>query len=397
MTARRTCLGLPLNNSTESRVQTSPTEGKVDVLHLTSVHSADDSRIFGKECVSLARAGYRVGIVVPEEGTCMRRVDGVDIIPVRRRSKRPGRMLASTISVAVTGLRRRASVYHFHDPELIPIGLALRLLGKRVIYDAHEDVPRDILFKNWIPPYLRRITAVTMAAVEWFTGHTLSGVVAATPIIARRFPARRTALVQNFARLSEFAVPEEPPHSGGHAIAYVGGLTVERCAIEMVEAVARVKRYPDARLILAGNIESEALTTELAAMEGWPRVEYRGFQSRTGVARILSEAAAGLALFHPMQSYMESQPVKMFEYMAAGLPVIAADFPRFRDIIEGSRCGICVPPRNPADIAGAIEWILDHPEEAREMGRRGRRLVLDIFNWEGQEKSLLQLYQRILA
>jgi glycosyltransferase involved in cell wall biosynthesis len=305
-------------------------------------------------------------------------------------------MLASTISVGVAALRCRAAVYHFHDPELIPIGLFLRLLGKRVIYDVHEDLPRDVLIKNWIPHYLRRLASLGTAAVEWFTGRALSGIVAATPTIACRFPACRTALVQNFAKLSEFSVAEELPRIGSHAIAYVGAVTVERCAIEMVEAVARINRFPDLQLLLAGNIESDTLALQLTAMDGWRRVDYRGFQSRSGVKRLLSEATAGLAIFHPVQSYIESQPVKMFEYMAAGLPVIAADFPRFREILEGSRCGICVPPRDPAAIAAAIEWVFDHPVEAQEMGRRGRSLVLDVFNWEGQERSLLQLYRRIL-
>jgi glycosyltransferase involved in cell wall biosynthesis len=374
-----------------------PSNYEVNVVHLTSGHRADDARIFGKECLTLARAGYRVAIIVPENGTSKRQVDGVEIVPVAHYAGRVGRMVASAISVGITALRCQASVYHFHDPDLIPIGLLLRLIGKRVIYDAHEDVPRDILIKNWIPRNLRRPVSLIAAVLEWFTGRILSGVVAATPVIARRFPRSRTALVQNFADLSEFSVPDGSARRASHAIAYVGSVTAERCAIEMIEAVARIERFPDARLIIAGKIESDTLTSRLAEMEGWVRVDYRGFQSRQGVAGILAEAAAGLAIFHPVQSYIESQPVKMFEYMATGLPVIAADFPRFREIVEGNRCGICVPPRDPVAIATAIEWIFDHPTEAQEMGRRGRSLVLDAFNWEGQERSLLQLYQRVLG
>ena len=110
---------------------------------------------------------------------------------------------------------------------------------------------------------------------------------------------------------------------------------------------------------------------------------------------MLMEASAGLAVLHPVQSYVESQPVKIFEYMAAGLPVIASDFPRFRELVEQNGCGICVPPRDPAAIAAAIEWIFDHPLEAAEMGRRGRRLALDSFNWKSEEDTLLRFYQRV--
>jgi glycosyltransferase involved in cell wall biosynthesis len=378
-------------------VQTSQDPSRVTVIHLTSAHRSDDPRIFGKECLSLALAGYHVSIVAPEDCPSTLQTQAVEIIPVKRRSGRLGRMLASTVGVAFAGLRQGAMVYHFHDPELIPAGLVLRLLGKRVIYDAHEDVPRDILFKSWIPRYLRRPASVFAAAAEWIAGQTLSGVVAATPTIARRFPDSRTALVQNYAKLSEFAVGDELPCGDDRAVAYVGAVTVERCAVEMVEAIAAVKRFPDARLIVAGEIDPPELSERLAAMNGWPRVDYRGFQPRPGVRRMLANARAGLAVFHPVQSYIESQPVKIFEYMAAGLPVIAADFPRFREVVEGNGCGICVGPRDAAEIAAAIEWVFEHPAEAQEMGRRGRSLVLESFNWEGQEKALLHLYDRILA
>jgi glycosyltransferase involved in cell wall biosynthesis len=368
---------------------------QIKVVHLTSVHPADDPRIFWKECLSLAQAGYRVSLVVPEERAARRRAQAIEIVAVKRLPGRFARMLASTVRVAAAGLRQRATVYHFHDPELIPAGLALRLLGKRVIYDAHEDVPRDVLFRNWIPDYLRRPVAGLVTALEWLAGHALSGVVAATPTIARRFPASRTALVQNFAQLSEFAVENPLPCGQRRSVAYVGGVTIERCAVEMVEAIAKVERFPDIRLLIAGAMETAALFDRLTASAGWPRVDYRGFQSRAGVCRALMEASAGLAVFHPVQSYIESQPVKIFEYMAAGLPVIAADFPRFRELVEQNGCGICVPPLDPAAIATAIEWIFDHPTEAEEMGRRGRRLALDSFNWKYEADALLQFYQRV--
>jgi glycosyltransferase involved in cell wall biosynthesis len=180
-------------------------------------------------------------------------------------------------------------------------------------------------------------------------------------------------------------------------VAYVGGLTVERGAVEMVEAIAKVTRFPDARLVLAGDISPKPLVETLTGAPGWQRVDYRGHLDRAGVRSLLAQARAGLVLLHPLQSYVESQPIKLFEYMAAGLPVIAADFPRFREIIEGNSCGICVPPRDTAAIAKAIEWILEHPEPARAMGRKGRELVQRLYNWEHEAETLLRLYDRLLA
>lgn len=379
----------------KGRMRGPPQSKKIKVVHLSSAHRADDSRIFWKECISLARAGYDVCFVVPDGRSATR--EGVDIVGVRRYAGRFGRMLASTVAVIAAGLRQNGDIYHFHDPELIPGGLVLRLLGKRVIYDVHEDLPRDILFKDWIPGRLRLPVSRAAAAIEWVAGGALCGIVAATPIIALRFPKHRAALVQNFARLSEFPVGDQRARGQRRAVAYVGAVTVERCAVEMVEAIAKVDRFSDIRLIVAGEVGPASLLDRLASSPGWPRVDYRGPQDRAGVRRMLGEASVGLAVFHPVQSYVESQPVKLFEYMAAGLPVIAADFPRFREIVEANGCGICVPPLDTTAIAAAIEQIFERPEQAEEMGRRGRDLVLRSFNWEREVETLFSFYDRVLG
>jgi glycosyltransferase involved in cell wall biosynthesis len=305
-------------------------------------------------------------------------------------------MATTTAGIVAAALRRDGALYHFHDPELIPGALMLRLLGKHVIYDVHEDLPRDILFKDWIPSAVRWPLSKVAGALEWIAGQALSGIVAATPTIAARFPQRHVALVQNFARLDEFPAEDEAPQGERRAVAYIGAVTPERCAVEMVEAIAGVARFPDVRLLIGGEMSPSWLEGRLAASPGWPRVDYRGRQSRAGVRRMLREARAGLAIFHPLQSYVESQPVKIFEYMAAGLPVIAADFPRFRELVEGNGCGVCVPPRDTAAVAAAIERVFERPAEADEMGWRGRQLILKSFNWEREMPSLLQLYDRIL-
>jgi glycosyltransferase involved in cell wall biosynthesis len=86
----------------------------------------------------------------------------------------------------------------------------------------------------------------------------------------------------------------------------------------------------------------------------------------------------------------------MFEYMSAGLPVIASNFPLWKEIVEGNKCGICVDPMDPKAIASAIQWMIDHPEEAEEMGKNGRRAVETKYNWANESKKLVGLYQRLI-
>jgi len=159
----------------------------------------------------------------------------------------------------------------------------------------------------------------------------------------------------------------------------------------MVEAIGRT----DYRLILAGDFEP-GLEERLRQLHGWKNVESLGFVDRNGVRDVMSRSMTGLVILHPTINYIDSLPVKMFEYMSAGLPVIASNFPLWKEIVEGNKCGICVDPLNPREIAEAIQWMIEHPEEAKAIGENGRRAAEEKYNWEFEEAKLLSLYQRLL-
>jgi glycosyltransferase involved in cell wall biosynthesis len=150
-----------------------------------------------------------------------------------------------------------------------------------------------------------------------------------------------------------------------------------------------------ARLRLVGNWDSSELPASLTKIPGWDRVTFVGLVGRPEVASELQNAAAGLVILHPEPNYVTSQPVKLFEYMCAGLPVIVSDFPSCREIVNDARCGILVDPLNPKEIAGAMEFLLTHPEEAAAMGRRGYAAVRERYTWANEEKTLLRLYSEL--
>jgi len=360
------------------------------VCHLTSVHPANDTRIFEKECLSLAAAGYDVHLVAPaaESG----RVRGITIAAVPPARGRVARAIVTTARVVARAMSIRARVYHFHDPELIPAGILLRALGKRVLYDVHEDVAADILDKQYLPRWIRGALARIVDVGERLAARGLSGVVAATPAIARRFPAARSVVVQNFPLPSEVAPTNGPPYGRrSPVVAYVGLISELRGAFEMVRAVGEVPAQQRVRLVLAGRFEP-ALEARVRALQGWRQVDYRGVLSRAGVRQAFAEARLGLVLFHPRPNHVESQPNKLFEYMAAGLPVVASRFPLWQQIVEGTGCGLVVDPLDPQAIAAAIQWLLEHSAEAEAMGARGREAVRARFNWLREEATLLECY-----
>lgn len=364
------------------------------VCHISSVHHARDVRISLKECAALAADHWEVHLVAPgklEAGTSGIRHHPLDA----SRGGRLRRVFLRGYRAYRMASNLRADVYHFHDPELIPFGLLLRGSGSRVIYDVHENVPQDVLSKDWIAPVFREPVAMLMHLVEWFSAKVFTGIVAATPTIALRFPPERTEVVQNFPILSEFTRGSSHPYLQREPFfAYVGGLTGTRGAAEMVEAIAAMSGE-SARLQLAGSFESELLQGKLEAMPGWGRVDFHSWLNREEITSLLGQVRAGLVVLHPIQNYAESWPIKLFEYMAAGLPVIASDFPLWREIVEDAGCGLLVDALDPEAIAKAMQWILDHPEESRVMGERGRRAVEEKYNWELEAEKLVRLYRTL--
>lgn len=364
------------------------------VAHLSSVHPATDPRITVKECRALSAAGHDVQLICPHDKDDV--VNGVRVTGIRRRRGRLSRAVLGTWDVFRAARRSRADVFHFHDPELLPVGAALRLTGAAVIYDVHEDLPRQILAKPWIPPLMRRPIGMIAELAENALARLMSGIVAATPQIAKRFAAARTITVQNFAIADELVVAAARPyHERANRFVYIGGIAGIRGAFEMVRAMEQLDPAVDARLVLAGLPSDDALIARLEQTPGWVRVTYRGWLSRAGVAEELAAARAGLLLLHPTRNYLDSWPVKAFEYMTAGLPLIVSDFPLWREMFGDVGCAIFVNPTEPTAIAGAMQWVLDHPGEAARMGALGRIAARARFNWQAEATKLLTLYDSL--
>jgi glycosyltransferase involved in cell wall biosynthesis len=300
--------------------------------------------------------------------------------------------------VLIGALSSRARICHFHDPELIPAALLLKVLGRKVIYDVHEDYPRKMLSKGWIHPIAKRPIAAGMAVIEAVAARLFDGIVAATPTIAERFPPTKTITLRNFPSLEEFSTTSSPTYAERPLqVCYVGGLTRLRGLFDMIDAVRQVQGGAAPCLLLAGLFDTADEEHESRARPGWGRVGYLGRLDRPAVTRLMANVRAGLVVLHPDPSYVDAYPIKMFEYMAAGLPVVASDFPVYREILDDGQCGLLIPPANPSALTRAIEWIFAHPGEAQAMGERGRRRVEMLYTWEAELGKLLTLYRRLVA
>lgn len=358
----------------------------IKVCHMTSAHSSTDIRIFQKECQSLASAGFDVYHVAFGHS---REENGVHVVGLGTKpGNRLRRMTLATMMVYQAAKKLNCDIYHLHDPELLSCGLKLKRQGKIVIFDSHEDVPAQILDKTWIPTPLRKLVSVLYGAYETFVIKRIDAVVAATPHIACHFQdhCKKIITVNNYPKLDDIQFQSSPFKLRKAIACYAGGLDAMRGEQVMLRAMEGI----NGTLVLAGD------HPETASSVRTDTVVYIGHIDRDAINRLYGQSVAGMVLYQPAANHYEAQPIKMFEFMAAGLPVIASNFPLWKEIIEGNCCGICVDPTHAKQVHDACVKLFNDRDTAQKMGINGRTAVEERYSWTLEEKKLIALYQQLL-
>lgn len=370
------------------------------IIHITTVHQRMDTRIRLKQTATLARVLDTEVKLFVQDGLGDEWVeDGCLLIhdTGKRSENRIARMTLGAWRMFNAVRKARPTIAHFHDPELIPWSMLIRLLGIRVVYDVHEDLPRQIVSKNYIPALARRPLAFAVGLVERFGSLFFDAIATATPSITERFPEDKTVCVQNFPLPAEFSSMSTSPQSErSKKFAYVGGISEIRGTRQMLQAIDMLPGE-GVRLEMRGKFMPTEHQNQMQKEPGWARVNFAGWASRPEVADLFEGVRAGLVLYLPVPNHINAQPNKLFEYMAGGLPVIASDFPLWRQIVETEKCGLLADPNDPIAISKAMRWIFDNPQEAEEMGRRGRQAVENRYNWDAEAEKLVDLYHRRFA
>ena len=353
------------------------------ICHFTSVHSNSDIRIFVKECSTLAQAGYEVYLVAQGES---RIENGVHVIGLGEMPQgRKQRMTNFAKAIYEKAKSLDCDIYHFHDPELLPYGIKLKRKGKKVIFDSHEDVPAQILDKEWITYPLRKIVSVIYKTYETYACGKFDAVVAATSHIGETFKerAQRVVVVNNYPKLNDIQFHDTPFTERERIVCYAGGIDELRGEKIMVEAMKGV----EGTLMIAGDHKKETIDQSPGG-----KIEYIGYRNRKEIDKLYGQSICGLCVLQPASNYINSQPIKMYEYMAAGLPYICSDFPAWRELTESIGAGIVINPESSEELIMAVNYLFNHLKKAEEMGKAGHEAIIHKYNWNFEKKKLLDLY-----
>ena len=372
------------------------------VCHVCSAHDSDDSRVFHKECRSLAQQGYEVHLIATDTNTKSYRSGNVIIHPLPPSTSRFARIRRRWI-VADMAARISADLYHVHEPELL--GPVLNRVGNTpVIFDVHESYVDVLGQREWIPRPLRPLAQALWQRLEVGLVRKCRAVIAVAEPIAERYSKIHgcVEIIRNFPNLSIEDLSIVSSHDHARACVFAGVLKKDRNLKNMVLAIGLLrKRGLAVPLWLAGEWGSPQYEHEiwrLVAEEGVKdQVHYSGVLSHKDAVALESRAGIGMVTLLPIKNSLKTLPIKLFECMALGLPIIYSNnFPLMKEYIGEYPVGVSVDPESPAQIADAVELLLGNPEMARQMGQAGKRAVAEKFNWANERDRLLALYRNIL-
>ncbi|MEN4054153.1 glycosyltransferase [Sulfurimonas sp. NWX79] len=367
------------------------------ITHLTSAHPRYDTRIFLKECSSLSKIKkYEVNLIVADNNDDEIKND-VNIYDVGKLDGRINRIFKTTKKVLEKAIELDSDIYHFHDPELIPVGLKLKKLGKKVIFDIHENIAMQIRDKEYINYFLRNFISFVYRIYEKKSLLKFDILILAEDSYLKYYSELSNSVVTilnmpDIKPLEKFYITNREKNE----LFYIGGISNNRGLDVTIEAIKILKDiFPDIYMHYIGPYDTKLVNSyDIENIKN--NIMFYGSMPLFDGLKLSRNAKVGLSILKPIDNYTKSYSTKVFEYMALGLPVVTSNFKLYKDIIEKYNCGICVDPMNPIEIADAIGYIITHPKEAQKMGQNGRNAVVEKYNWAIEEKKLFEVYEEIL-
>jgi len=368
---------------------------RASIAVVSTVHVTHDTRIFYKQIGSL-REHFTVTYYSPMEPG----ITEEGVVPLYKGRSKLGR-LRTHLSLWRQLSARRADLFLFHDPELLPLAILLALFGKKVVWDMHEDTYSDIKTKTYLPGPLRGLIAGAFRAIQALAYRTLAGFVLAEDDYGRYFPgAKKTCVVHNYPmleRLADVKVVTKRPQS----LVYIGSISENRGVFQLLALVARLKStLPDVHLTLIGPFVSEELERRVRArvieLALDSSIDIMGPIRNVESYPVVARAQVGLALLLPERNFVTSLPTKMFEYMALGLPAVVSNFPLWSEIVEKHDAGGAVDPHDIEATANKISALLTDPPRYARLSDNARAAANN-YSWELEATRLRAFLSRLLA
>lgn len=362
------------------------------ICMLTSGHDVYDNRIYYKEVLSLKKKYDQIYIVAPGEKDFTTK-DGIIVkcFPKRKSWYDRIRPMKDMFKIAKD---IKADVYHAHEPDSFQVAIKLKkTINSKAVYDSHEYHPEAFAehFK-----YGRNQIQKIVYIYEKKLAKQADYIVTVNQLLVDKFKKynQNVALVPNYPVLKEKNF--EKGESEVPSYVYVGGISEDRGIFEILKAIKLVNKNYKYTFIgpFKSNVVKNNVEDYVSQNLSGKNITFTGKIPHIKVFDYLRTCDAGFVLLQPNNwRYVNSEPIKIFEYMMSETAVIASDFPMMRNIVKSSNCGILVKPDRAQDIAKAIEYIGENREKARKMGINGYNKVKELYNWDKCSNNLFKAYE----
>jgi glycosyltransferase involved in cell wall biosynthesis len=369
------------------------------VCILISGYPRDNARIFQRQAKSLYNCGFKISFITNDEGEdeC---VNGINFYCTPYWKSRIKILFFAYFQFINKAIKLDADVYFIHSPELLPLTLKLKFLGKKVVYDAHEDLPRHIVDKEWLPWILRRPLSFMTSIFFNFIFSRLDGLVSPHPHVVERYKNlnKNVVLITNFpisTIIQGFGLDNYLERE--NIICYSGTAYFHSNQVPILSAIDSIDNVI---YYIAGTIPDK-LYSEMMGHRAFAKVNFIGLIDYDKLVYFYRNSKIGLVILDYRKNWGGKVGTfavnKMFEYMEAGLPIICSDYSLWMEVIDKYNCGIYVKPGDVYEINKAIEYLLDNPLIAYQMGQNGKQAVFEEYNWKFEESKLNNLFLNIVA
>lgn len=365
------------------------------ITHLTSVHSRFDVRIYYKLCRSSKKLGD-VNLICAD-GKGDKNIDGINIIDVGKFDNRFYRMWSAVNKVYQKAVLIETDIYHIHDPELLRI--AIKLSKKRpVIFDMHEDYSAVISEKYYLNFFLRYIISRIYNLYESYVLKKIHAVITVTSFLKRKILSKnnklRVKVIHNFPIVNNL-INRVNVNDNQFKICYAGVIAEERGIKTLVKSSELTKN--NVKINLAGSFYTNKFADDLRKEPGWKNVIYQNYLDRDELDKFYQDSIIGIHIPKNNKNEFTAMPIKIFEYLLAGLPIIVSDFPFYKSLIKRKPCGLVVNPEDALEVAKAIDYLIDNRILREKFSNNGKSLILSKYNWNNEEKKLFDFYKLIVA
>ncbi len=385
---------------------------------LSCLHGLYDDRIYWKEALSLKKNGYKaIHVGVGDENKDFFSEEGIQLIQIARKHyfsnpylDKVFRIITFSKSVYKQILRvaakTDAEVYHFHDVQLNKIGLKLKKLPHKpiVIYDVHEPYPEAFRYgvnSGFIPKIIQYFFSFYIRRWELKRSENYDMVIATEENVARKFAnflnnKDKVKIIYNYTNLNP-KIHLTPFKDKNYDAIYTGSIRSTRGVFQIIHAVrlARDKGF-NLKVLLIGPVPEKGLKKMIKLLLEKYHLEENVIVKKpvvyTEIEKFYKQSKTGLIVFDDNPVNRTILPIKLFEYMAFGLPVICSNFGHMKAYTEKNETGLIVDPHSSVDICEKMIELISNGKLYEKLSKNGLQAVKEKYNWELMEKRLLEIY-----